>query len=452
MMSRNPIKGLVCVTALCGLMLGAMLCAQVSMAWVNRYDGPASGNDEARAMALDRDGNIYVTGRSAGIGTGMDVVTIKYDPYGKELWVRRYDGPAHGEDGGRALAIDAQGNVYVAGESLAPDTEMDFVTIKYSPQGDELWVRRYDGPDHLQDYAVAIAIDTTGRVYVTGPSNGINKFDFLTVAYDSDGNELWIDRFDGKAHDHDFPVAIAVDNDQNVFITGYTDAGPAYHDYLTISYTREGILRWDQTYNGPDNNEDYTRALVIDAEGNCYVTGESTGPSTNFDIATIKYDSSGRQVWLARYNHSGQRLEDNSPRTIAMDDEGYIYITGSSVDRGISDYVTVKYNPDGNEVWSRFYRGTGIGLSIATALALDAYGNVYITGRSIGDRSGLDYVTIKYNADGEEQWIERYNGPGNGEDSANAVALDNDYNVYVTGSSIGADSGMDFATIKYTQK
>src|SRR5262252_8382532 len=136
---------------LVSLMLCGGLTAQVSRAFVNRYNGPGNAEDEALAMKMDADGNIYVTGRSAGDGTGIDFFTIKYSPDGKELWSRRYDGPAHGEDIARALAIDAQGNVYVTGESLSDETSMDFATIKYDPDGNELWVRRYDGPDHMED-------------------------------------------------------------------------------------------------------------------------------------------------------------------------------------------------------------------------------------------------------------------------------------------------------------
>jgi predicted 3-demethylubiquinone-9 3-methyltransferase (glyoxalase superfamily) len=66
-----------------------------------------------------------------------------------------------------------------------------------------------------------------------------------------------------------------------------------------------------------------------------------------------------------------------------------------------------------------------------TDLALDGSGNVYVTGQSRIDGSGLDWVTIKYSADGAQQWFARYDGPDGGDDFADAVAVDGSGNVYV---------------------
>lgn len=448
---RRMGSALLCL-GLLSLMLAGGLSAQVNRTFVSRYDGPAGADDEAKDLKLDAAGNIYVTGRSAGIDTGADCVTIKYSPDGEELWVQRYDGPGHGEDSGRALAIDADGNIYVTGDSLGSDTSMDYVTIKYNSDGNELWVRRYDGPDHLQDHALAITLGTSGQVYVTGNSKSQdNKFDIVTVAYDADGNELWVRRFDGVDHGNDLVSDIAVDKDDNVFVTGSTDNDLSKFDYVTIKYGADGTQQWLRIYNGPQNSEDLAWAIRVDADGYCYVTGQSTGSSRNYDYATIKYAPDGNTVWVARFNKNGQRMEDNVARAIAVDTDGFVYVTGASVENGLSDYATVKYTPDGIEVWSQLYHGTGIGISITTAIALDAKGNVYVTGRSVGDRTGLDYVTIKYDADGVQQWLDRYNGPGNAEDAATALALDGDGNVYVTGSSVGLGTGADYATIKYRQ-
>jgi len=105
----------------------------VREAWVARYNGPGNGTDYATALAVDSQGNVYVTGVSEGSGTGRDYATIKYDANGTQLWVRRYNGPGNGWDDAFALAVDRQGNVYVTGWSIGSGTGDDYATIKYVP-------------------------------------------------------------------------------------------------------------------------------------------------------------------------------------------------------------------------------------------------------------------------------------------------------------------------------
>ncbi len=90
-------------------------------------------------------------------------------------------------------------------------------------------------------------------------------------------------------------------------------------------------------------------------------------------------------------------------------------------------------------------------MDYAYAIALDNLGNIYVTGVSWGSGTDYDYATVKYDSSGVEQWVERYNGPGNGSDVARAIALDNSGNIYVTGVSWGSGTDYDYATIKYLQ-
>jgi len=155
---------------------------------------------------------------------------------------------------------------------------------------------------------------------------------------------------------------------------------------------------WVARYNGPDNYYDLAWAIALGNSDNVYVTGWSWGSGTYMDYATVKYDSSGVEQWVARYN------------------------------------------------------GPGNWWDLANAIALDNSDNIYVTGESMGSGAWYDYATVKYDSSGVEQWVERYNNdPGNGDDFAHAIALDNSDNVYVTGESYGSGTYVDYATIKYLQ-
>ena len=349
----------------------SMATAQVQEAWVARYHGPGNADDRGSDVAVDRAGHVVVTGGSAGAVTGpSDYATARYDADGNELWVARYNGPGNAWDFARAVAVDAAGNVYVTGESAGAGFDFDYATIKYDPEGNELWVARYNGPGNGSDVASALAVDAAGNVYVTGqsPGAGTGPSDYATIKYDPEGNELWVAR-----------------------------------------------------YNGPGNGSDAASALAVDAAGQAYVTGESAtvAGTDNFDYATVKYDKHGNECWVARYDSPGD--SHDGARALAVDAASHVYVTGRT---GGADYGTVKYDAEGNERWVALYNGPGNSGDAAVALVVDGAGSVYVTGHSIGAGGDFDYATIQYDAEGIERWVARYNGPGNTGDQASALAID----------------------------
>ncbi|UCG68659.1 MAG: SBBP repeat-containing protein, partial [Thermoplasmata archaeon] len=187
-MRRKVISCVICALMIATVFMIEIPCnvkAQVIEEWVAIYDGPRTGHDYARAIAVDSEGNIYVTGRSSAIyGTGFDYVTIKYDSDGNQLWIARYDG-FNFDDRPSSIALDLKGNVYVTGFSYSPDTDEDYTTVKYDSSGNELWVARYDGPGDGWDWPQDIALDTSANVYVTGYSGGVGtRRDYATIKYD----------------------------------------------------------------------------------------------------------------------------------------------------------------------------------------------------------------------------------------------------------------------------
>jgi len=419
-------------TVILGVLLTPALVYSQTRAWVARYDGPGElSEDVATAIAISADGYVHVTGYS-GRNPNDDIATVKYAPNGNELWVARYDGPAGRLDYGQAIAVDDDGNVYVTGFSEGQGTRRDLTTLKYDADGRQVWLNRYDGPASGDDVAVAIALDPDGNPVVTGFLDGAEQggVAFGTIKYDFDGSRLWVARYDGPDHAGDEAVSVGLDGAGNIYVTGRSSASNGQDtDFATVKYDPDGRELWVRRYNGPRNDTDIPAGLAVSPAGNIYVTGQSFGLQTH-DIATIRYDSSGNIRWLARF-------EDAMPTAMAVDDDDNVYLAagdslvlkydppgnlvwdtrfgnpgGATSAIGVDasqnvyvtgwtanhrQYLTAKLDPAGELVWVQKFPEQGQdGGGQAWGLSLDADANVYVTGYRQGNETHYDFVTVKY--------------------------------------------------------
>ncbi len=423
--------------------------------WVARYQGPY-GEDYARAIAVDDLKNVYVTGGSQGPGAGYvnDYATVKYDSLGVVQWVARYNGSPteNWPDEAAAIAVDENG-IYVTGyiRQYIVDDSSDYCTVKYDKAtGDTLWLRRYDGPANDCDEACAITLDDAGNVYVTGKSRGVGTgSDFATVKYSPDGVEQWAARYNNPGgNSTDMAYALAVDGSGNVYVTGESYDLTTFYDCVTVKYDSLGVEQWVRRYSCQDDYTDEGNAIALDGAGNVYVTGRSVGNSTSWDYATIKYNPSGVRQWVSRYH--GMENYGDEPSGIAVDDSGNVYVTGGSGIGGLflTQFATVKYAPDGTQEWVKTYIGPAGISARARAIAVDSQNNVCVTGYDGDFDTTLDYVTIEYTPSGGEEWVARYSVPG-GDHRAYAIAVDQDDYVYVTGASESVSGDPDYLTVKY---
>lgn len=421
--------------------------------WTARENGPlGNGNDVCIAMAVDNQGDIYVTGYTAVDVFNNDYWTLKYSPAGTRLWERTYNGTGNGDDRAAAITVDSQGNVYVTGYATSSNQGFDYLTIKYSSSGQQVWARSYNGSGIGHDQAKAIAVDEQGNVYVTGEAwGGLNNVDYATVKYDASGDQAWAKHYHGIGNLADRATGIAVSSQGNIFVTGYSYGGVnAADDFVTVKYSASGLELWTARYNGTGSGRDQARSIAIDSEDNVYVTGESWGGvSTAYDYATVKYDSNGLELWVRRY--TGANNASDQPNKVAVDGSGHVYVTGKEW-RGFtgSDFTTVKYSPDGAFLWARHHASDSVFTDEPFDLVVDSDGSVWVTGYTYGgSEAGDDFLTIKYSPQGQRIWMAQYNAPDNSRDQAAAITLGPQGQVYVAGSSAHSSTGSDFTLLSY---
>ena len=423
--------------------------SQISQQWAQRYNGSGNGIDEAYSSAIDNDGYVYVTGKSFLSASNYDFATVKYNSNGNQLWVKRYDNVG-GIDEANSITLDNSGNVYVTGKSQGGASNSDFVTIKYNSNGDVLWLRSYNGLGNGIDNPVIINVDNNGNVFVTGISWGGSSYDIATLKYDPNGVNQFVIRYNGTGNGDDFPVSMHTDNNGFVYVTGGSEGTGSGYDVVTIMYLQNGTANWIRRYNGPDNSYDFGRSITTDNIGNIIVTGESNFINSGYDYSTLKYNQSGDLLWFKNYNGTGNG--DDLGVSVKTDGQNNIYITGSSIGIGTNeDYVTIKYNSQGIQQWMQRYNGSGNGRDVPKSMVKGNDNSVYITGASLNS-GNFDYATVKYDTSGVEKWVRTYNGNGSGLDAATSIAINNQEFVIVTGLSYGGSgTGYDYASVKYSQ-
>ena len=268
--------------------------------WVTRYNGPANFEDSAKALGVSPDGSsLFVTGSSFGSGSRSDYATVAYDAAtGTQLWVRRFNGATNRDDGAYALGVSPDGSrVFVTGTSAGSGVGFtDYLTVAYNAAtGHRSWVKRYKGPANGDDTPFALGVSPDGsKLFVTGTSAGSGSdFDYATVAYDAPtGTQLWVRRYNGPANADDGAKAVGVSPDgSRVFVTGYSYM--SNYDFLTVAYNdATGTQLWVRRENGPANGYDSGSALGVSPDGSrVFVTGASEGLTSSYDYLTVAYST-----------------------------------------------------------------------------------------------------------------------------------------------------------------
>lgn len=438
------------------LILVLNVYSQVQQEWVARYNGMGNGEDKAYCVVSDEIGNIYVTGRAwnGGNNGSHDVITIKYGPGGNILWMKTYNGSANNVDDARIAKLDNDGNLLVAGWTCGNSGCFEGLLIKYNPNGIELWAKTFsynNGGGAIYD----ISIDDFNNVYAAGETYNQENKDYLLLKYSSSGVLKWAKVYNGTSNGDDIAYSVAVGRFGSVYLAGGSNGTASGMDYCALKLDTTGAMLWIKRYDGPSGGEDVIYGMTIDGFDNVYVTGKSYfGGDLGFGSVTIKYYENGNFGWFNSYNGPGNISESkDATHFIDIDEQSNVYVTGWSgrFFEGY-DYTTISYTRYGSQRWINFYGDTSRWWDSAWDIEVDGSNSVYITGGSQnGGESSEDFATVRYDNDGNQIWVARYDGPGNSLDIANSITVDDYGNVYVTGWSTGGNSGLDFCTIKYSQ-
>jgi hypothetical protein len=281
------------------------LSASGELLWQASNNGPERRFDYAYAVAVDPNGDPVVTGASSQ-GGWPTFLTIKFSGAdGSQLWERRWRAAEGGY--GAALAIDAAGDVVVIGTARTRQIGTDYATVKYrGSDGEQLWASTYGRVTNETDAPTAVALDRNGNVFVTGASGSSQFSNFATIKYDgATGAQLWVALYAPKlwgssvAH---FGMDIAVDGQGDPVVTG-DSFGERFRDFATIKYDgATGAQRWVARFDAGISRDDQPKAVAIDANDDVYVTGASwwNVPESNWRMATVKYSGiNGSEVWRA---------------------------------------------------------------------------------------------------------------------------------------------------------
>ncbi|MBC8097321.1 MAG: hypothetical protein H7Y43_16065, partial [Akkermansiaceae bacterium] len=337
--------------------------------WQRSYEppeGPSAHEWTGGIAALGT--NVYVVGTISSSNT-QDFLTLKYRDTGELEWAARLDGDGHSTDYAGAVAVDAQGNVLVVGNSVGTNGSLDIVVFKYSPTSALLWKYYYDGPEHGTDRAVGIRIGADGSSYVAGTSTPGDRSSVVTLKLDANGQEQWVARETSTDLYGVNASSFDVDSAGNVV----TFAQERFY-CVTWKYDRNGNRQWTARYRAEEPASMYPWSIQFDGSGNIIAAANLYGSAIN-DAVVIKYAGDGQQLWATRVADPDGVAHLQS---FSTDGDGNAYL--ASAPR--SDIVTVKVGANGSQLWSITYNGGGLFSDWAQFMEVAPPGDVFVAARS----------------------------------------------------------------------
>ncbi|MGH2711811.1 MAG: PQQ-binding-like beta-propeller repeat protein [Actinomycetota bacterium] len=334
----------------CDLLLAAFDPVSGDKTWETRFDGPALDQDSAAAVVVSPEGSsVYVAGLVGGQSTGPDAALLAFEALnGELLWTSYYDA-IRAFDVAHLVAVSEDGErVFTSGPSVGGPKGKDYLTIAHDAEtGERLWVARRD--DHGGDDSPTGLVAGAGRVIVTGTTDdGVQglQADYATVAYDEQtGQALWEKIYNGGTNDLPLDLAMAPDG-SSVYATGMSRGASSGYDMATVAYSSDGSELWTHRYNGLANNGDAAWAVEVSPDGKqVYVAGDTLVPNVDYFHAVIAYSADdGVIAWTGLHRGGGSR-GGSLRQDLAVDPDGSrVYYTGQILAPTTdTDFLTLAY-------------------------------------------------------------------------------------------------------------
>lgn len=365
-----------------------------------------------------------------------------------------------------AIFVDSSGQVYVGGYvlGLLDSTQSsagnyDAFIAKYDSSGTQLWARQFGSSQ--ADFVSTVAVDAAGNVYVAGTTLGslggftnAGATDMFASEFDSNGNQLWIQQAGSAAIDEAWGIAIDSSGNVNVvgstygsMASGTTNAGGS--DIFAVQYTQSGSQNWIAQFGSTGYEEPL--AAAVDADGNLYIAGYTSGilpsggtSSGGFDAFLAQYSSSGSQSWVQQLGSSGA----DAAYAVTVDGNGNVYVAGvaggamasSLTYQGYNDAFVAQYDSSGNQLWLQEF-GTS-SADVAYSVVADPQGNVYVSGTTFGslapgtaNAGSGDAFSAVFDSTGNPRGVEQFGSTG--WDCAVSLAFSGS-RIYVAGYTTGS--------------
>ena len=314
--------------------------------WQRYLGGGFETSTVFESVTVDSSGNVYVAGYTNMQGAGSwDILVAKYNSSGGIQWQRILGGSSTDQSIG--IAVDSSANVYISAYTMSSGQgDRDLLIAKYNTSGTIQW--QYTLGDSYAQGGNEVSVDGSGNVYVIGytaignwPSSQTR---FLVAKYNTDGDIQWQKVLYGSSDESG--KAIALDSSGNIYITGTSKSTGAGEDMIVAKYNSSGSVQWQRKLSGSSNEQ--SEGITVDSSGNVYIVGYSnSGGPGGYSISIAKYNTSGTIQWQ---RHLGGSSTDQG-RGIVVDNSGNFYICGnsSSVGAGSGDFIIARFPDDGTE-------------------------------------------------------------------------------------------------------
>ena len=356
----------------------------------------------------------------------------------RDIWAHTWGGSE--DDAATDIALDSQGNVYVAGHTPSFGAgSLDVLLLKYTPTGELVFAQTWggEGADANWDERVSIAIDSEDHIYVASETDSFGEeaytYDALLLKYDADGNLMWAKVWGGEWIEH--VDGVGIDGDGNVYVAGYRAVQAfASWDMFILKYSPDGellrVVSWDS------GEMDFVHSLAVGDDGSCYVVGRVSDLSAGGDDAlAVSFDKSGAFRWARSWV-----TESDNDRLFAISatSDGSLHCAGYISRDGYSIPLLATFNESGDLSQCKLI-DPAIG-AIAYCLAACKSGRVLFSGICTSSTGvSTDAFLISCSTSGDVQYAGSWSTIGESREAANAVAVDQGENVYVAGASMNSD-------------